>query len=425
MDSAPGHADDPGRPPTEPAGGRAVFVLGTSTTGQQGPVASWLSTAGWAAAAERVLGEAWVLTREGPLTVDELRARATAPSLRSPDSRTWRRRVPGIAKTAAKDVRSWRRGRSFTIDPTGPWADPRPTFVWQRHDLFTTAGLELARALGSPSVLFAPATLVWEAEQWGVRRPGWSSMVERFGERPALSGADLVAAGSEPVAEQAVRLGADPARVLIVPTGVDPASLTGAVAGGSAHPDLADRFVVGWVGSFRGFHALERLVDAMADLPGTTLLLIGDGPERATIEARAAARGVAVRATGTVPHAELGRHLAAMDVAAVVADAGAPFHYSPLKLAEYLAAGLPVVVPAVPTITERVAEGRDALIVPPGDTGALRDALRRLRDDPVLRERLAAGASATAASFSWDAQVARVRDALLDLPARSRTGGSR
>ncbi len=72
--------------------------------------------------------------------------------------------------------------------PVGPWRDHDIRFVWQRHDLFQMAGLQLASALDVPSVVFVPATLVWESSQWEVRRPGWATWLERFGEAPCAAG---------------------------------------------------------------------------------------------------------------------------------------------------------------------------------------------------------------------------------------------
>ena len=148
-------------------------------------------------------------------------------------------------------------------------------------------------------------------------------------------------------------------------------------------------------------------------MPGASLLLVGDGPERVRIEKLARELGVPATFTGTVPHHELPAYLAAMDAAVVLAPRGAPFHYSPLKLAEYLAAGLPVVAPAVGQLPERLTEGLDALLVPPGDEAALGAALRHLRDDPEERARLGKAARAAAeAVWSWDHQIRCVVDAL-------------
>jgi glycosyltransferase involved in cell wall biosynthesis len=378
-------------------------------------VASLLSTAGWAAAGERVLGRSWVVTPTDILTPCAARQRGSDPTLRSRGEASVRRRVPTVAKTAVRDLLHWRLSRRFSIDPAGPWTGTPVTFVWQRHDMFTTAGLDLARRLGAPSVLFVPAAKVWEAEKWGTTRPGWGRMLERRGERPALLGADLVAAGSRHVADQVVRMGVPEQRVLLTPSGVDldlfaeppdPAPLRRRLG-------LEDRFVVGWVGSFRRFHALEQAVQAVSAVPGAALLLVGDGPERARIERLADDLGATAVFTGTIAHRELPAHLAAMDAAVVLAAEGQPFHYSPLKLAEYLAAGLPVVAPAAGQLAERLTDGVDAIVVPPYDVDALAAALRRLRDDPEERARLGKAARAAAeAEWSWEHQVQCVIDAL-------------
>ena len=378
-------------------------------------MAHLLSTAGWAGAAGRVLGRSWVVTAVGVLTPVEARRLGSDPVLRSPDRPRLRRRLPTVAKTAVHDVRHWRLARRFDVDPDGPWSGTEVTFVWQRHELFQTAGLRLARSLGVPSVLFVPAAQVCEAEQWGTTRPGWARWLERRGERPALLEADVVACGSDEVVEQVLRLGAPAGRVMPTPTGVDldafadlpdPAALRRRLG-------LDGRFVVGWVGSFRRFHALEQAVEAAATVPGASLLFVGDGPERARIERLAHDLGVRAAFSGTIPHEQLPAYLAAMDAAVLLAPMGAPFHYSPLKLAEYLAARLPVVAPAVGQLAKRLTDGVDARLVPPYDVAALGLALRHLRDDPEERARLGKAARAAAeAEWSWDRQVRGVVDAL-------------
>jgi glycosyltransferase involved in cell wall biosynthesis len=102
-----------------------------------------------------------------------------------------------------------------------------------------------------------------------------------------------------------------------------------------------------------------------------------------------------------------------MDVALVMAEPDSAFHYSPLKLAEYLAAGLPVIAPRVAQCTERLRDGVDALLVTPGDANALKEALEYLRDDPTKRTALGRRARAAAEDrWSWDQQVRSVLAAL-------------
>ncbi len=369
-------------------------------------MASLVSTAGWASAAQRVLGEAWICTPSGVVSPEEARRRGSDPSLSSAPVPPLRRRVPAPLKTAIKDLRSWRRAGRFTIERDGPWApEGEVRFVWQRHELFQDAGLRLARSLRVPSVLFVPATVVWEAGRWGTSRPGWGRWLERVGERPSLRAAGLVACGSDEVAEQVHRLGVPEDRVVQTPSGAD-VELFGRPQDRQRVRralELDEGLVVGWVGSFRGFHALDLLVDAATGLAGVSLLLIGDGPERARIEQHAADRGVRAVCTGTVPHEELPSYLAAMDAAVVLAGDTGSFHYSPLKLAEYLAAGRAVVAPRVGQVQQRLHDGGEALLVRPGDVDELAKALVQLRDDPGLRRRLGEAARAAAVTdWSWD-----------------------
>jgi glycosyltransferase involved in cell wall biosynthesis len=228
--------------------------------------------------------------------------------------------------------------------------------------------------------------------------------------------ADLVACGSEEVAEQVRSMGVSPRHVLLTPTGVDLELFDPSTRDPSAVRDqlgVTVRFVVGWVGSFRRFHALDHAVEAMVGLPRTTLLLVGDGPERARIERLASERCVDAVTTGTVPHEILPSYLAAMDAALVLAPEGSTFHYSPLKLAEYLASGLPVVAPRASQLAARLRDGEDALLVSPHDRGALAAALATLEADAALRTRLGQAARASAVrDWSWDVQIQRIVEVL-------------
>ncbi len=284
----------------------------------------------------------------------------------------------------------------------------------------------MAAPLRVPSVVFVPATLVWQAKQWSVRRPGWGRGLEHFGERAPLLRADVVACGSEEVAAQIVNLGVEETRLVITPTGVDSEVFSSESNGTSVRTrlGLGDRFVVGWVGSFRRFHALDQAVIALAGLEGVTLLLVGDGPERRRIEELAQAHGVDAICTGTVAYHEIPAHLAAMDCALVLAAPDAAFHYSPLKLAEYLAAGVPVVAPRAGSLPEQLQDGVDALLTTPGDALELRNAVLRLRDEPGERARLGrAGQAAATERWSWDRSVERVMAHLSRLGSKATKAG--
>ena len=93
--------------------------------------------------------------------------------------------------------------------------------VWQHHDLFQSPGQAISRRHRCPLVSFVDAPLVWEARRWGVARPGWGRLVERYGEWPQLRASDVVACLSDEVAHEVVRLGVPRERIVFSPTAVD------------------------------------------------------------------------------------------------------------------------------------------------------------------------------------------------------------
>ena len=123
--------------------------------------------------------------------------------------------------------------------------------------------------------------------------------------------------------------------------------------------------------------------------------------------------------TGAVPHAHMPAILAHADVGVAPFEIGAHeplslgFYWSPLKMFEYMAAGLPVVAPAVDRIPTLVAHEREGLLYDPAQSGSLAAALERLMD-PVLRRRLgAAGRERAVREYSWKAHCQALEAAIL------------
>jgi glycosyltransferase involved in cell wall biosynthesis len=409
----------------------ALFVVPTASDGQRGPLAVWVIAAGWAAAARKRYGEAWLLTPQGVLTAEEARGLAARPVPAREESGGLRRHVPALAKTAIRDARHVAKERRFRRTAfDGPWASRRLGFIWQRHELFHRAGFEVARRTGAPLVLFIDAPLVWEHRQWGVRRPGWGGLLERVGERPLFRAADLLVCVSEEVAEEVLRRGGSEERILVSPNAVD-TELFGASNSGDKVRErlgLEGRFVIGWTGSFRSFHRLETALEAVAilqeEIPELTLLLVGDGIERPRLEELAgqmAQRRVIF--TGTVSNAEIPDYLGAMDAALVLHPGRDHFYQSPTKLREYMAAATPVIAPRIGEMGRLMTDGVDALLIDGDDAGSLARAISHLRQDPGLRRRIGAAARArTIREDSYDHRLEAVLTALERLPARSPQG---
>ena len=189
----------------------------------------------------------------------------------------------------------------------------------------------------------------------------------------------------------------------------------------------ADTIAV-FAGAFRRWHGAIHLVDAIEILRArgngrVRALLIGDGPERAAVQA--AATGVAgVVLTGAVPHDDMPAWLAGADIGVAPFDVAAhpalaiEFYWSPLKIFEYMAAGLPVVAPDIPRLRRLIEHGREGLLYDPSEADGLANALDRLRD-PVVRQAMGIAARERAvAQYSWAAHCQRLSEAFLTLQSR-------
>jgi glycosyltransferase involved in cell wall biosynthesis len=150
--------------------------------------------------------------------------------------------------------------------------------------------------------------------------------------------------------------------------------------------DAAPEPLVGAVGRLAPEKGYPVLLQAVQSLPGCRVVFVGEGEERAGLEAQAAERGLSerVRFAGWVEPPWTARF--AFDVLAVPSFTEG----FPLVIVEAMLAGTPVVASNVGGIPEIVVDGETGLLVPPGDAPALAGALDRLLGAPDLRAAIAA-----------------------------------
>lgn len=163
----------------------------------------------------------------------------------------------------------------------------------------------------------------------------------------------------------------------------------------------ANAFVIGTVGRLAEVKRQDLLLKAFAELapafPELRLLLVGDGPEQARLEALANSLDLADRTIFAGYQAQPEQFLAVMDLFALTSRHEA----LPLALLEAWASGLPVVASSVGGIPKVVESGRTGILFPSGDCQALVNSLRMLLLDAQLRQNVAtAGQAEVHAKFS-------------------------
>jgi glycosyltransferase involved in cell wall biosynthesis len=297
-------------------------------------------------------------------------------------------------------------------------------------------GLALRQRYGLPLVYEVRG--FWE-DTWLSRHPGLEDTLRasevyratRALETLVMTSADLVVTLGAAMKAEIVSRGVPPEKVLLAPNGVSSAFLSplppGAALRASLGIDPSD-FVVGTVTSLFGYEGIGTLLSAAAamgtprearepradksDISGSDpaaqagksvkVLIVGDGPERASLERQAASLGVEAIFTGRVPPGRVRDYHAVLDAFVVPRTPDRVCQLvTPLKPVEAMASGLPVVLSDVAALAEIVTDGVTGLLFPPLDAEALADRLRLLRADPSLRARLGREAHAWAAGRTW------------------------
>ena len=247
--------------------------------------------------------------------------------------------------------------------------------VYERYSLFSTVIAEC----GVPGILEVNAPLIDEQRTHRV-------LVDEQAADAALQEQVQAALAticvSDPVRDWVIAR-TEGTRVFTVPNGVNVHRIT-------PQPESPGAPVVTFVGTLKPWHGVDVLLRARAQAhKDWKLRIIGDGPMRAELDDLARSLGIDVDFRGAVAPDAIPQHMAgtAIGVAPYPAmDTDSDQYFSPLKVYEYMAAGLPVVASRVGQLPEIM--GESAYLVPPSDPEALAEALDVLVANPVERARV-------------------------------------
>ncbi len=299
------------------------------------------------------------------------------------------------------------------------------SFLYERHAFLNVSGAWAARSLGIPYVVEANYTTATPLYR---RRSRLLAPLARAAERSVFRGAAVIAAVSSRLRDQIVAEGVPSERVLVTTNAADASRFRPNPEGERAtrtRLGLLNAKVIGFSGGFFPWHGVDLILEALprivSRVPDVAVLLLGDGPQRTVLEARArdAGLGDRVRFLGWVPHDALPEHIAAFDVA-VMPDSNE--YGSPMKIFEYMAMGKPVVAPRLGPLEDGIVEGATGRLFPRRDVAAFADALIDILANDLRRRDMGANAVRHVLEHhTWDRNAARV---LAALPPRAAEGAA-
>jgi len=295
--------------------------------------------------------------------------------------------------------------------------EPGTVALYERYAFFGVAGALAAKSAGVPLVLEVNYTTETPLYR---RRSRLLRPLAARAERYVFRRADRIAAVSTQLTREVAAGGIPAGSIVMVPNAADPSRFRAEVSGDAvrARYGFENARVIGFTGAFFPWHGLALLLEALPELfrviPNAAALLIGEGPERASLEEKARRDGLAgrVRFAGWIGHEELPAHVAAFDVA-VMPDSND--YGSPMKIYEYMAMGKPVVAPRLGPLEDGIRDGDTGLLFKPRDAAALRESLAALLQDDARRAAMGARAREhVLQNHTWDRNAARILELLPD-----------
>ncbi len=329
-------------------------------------------------------------------------------------------RGPADPPLDADEMRAWFavRGDFHLVQRPSRWSgdDAVRSTLWMRRLLADplVAGADLLYSR-------VPVMLAWPGpyplpfatdlyRPWPDDWPWLRPFVRRAAARPECLGYVLHSAYA---ARSYARAGVPPEKILVAHNGHDPERIRPRLdkAEARARVGLPERRSIAvYAGRLNRRKGLDQLL-ALADLRPDTLFLLVGSEGAGPVEAAAASRPNVEVAPWQAPD-RLAPYLYAADLL-IIPPASAPLDrfgtcILPLKTFLYLAAGRPILAPAAADTAEILADGTNALLVPPDDPKAAAAALDRILGDPALARRLGGNAARTALDLTWDARAERI-----------------
>lgn len=294
-------------------------------------------------------------------------------------------------------------------------AEGRFDMVYERYSLWSNAGMNFAKKHGCVGILEVNAPLIEEQKKH--RELPLEDEAQKIAES-VFANADAMIAVSPGVAQYLETFEKAKDRVYVIANGVALDRFTPAAEQNAkrlANLTACSEVTVGFLGTLKPWHGLATLVDAWAILrqrnENVRLLVVGDGPEYESMHSNIEKLGLLdyVKFTGAVQPEDVAQWLGKMDIAVAPYPNMEHFYFSPLKIYEYMAAGIPVIATRVGHLETVVTHEHNGVLVEAENPTAMADCIAQLIKDTTKLQQLGKNARQTAENeHSWLSVVERI-----------------
>ena len=315
--------------------------------------------------------------------------------------------------------------------------------IYQRHAANSFAGAYLSKKNNIPFILEFNSSEAWTLKNWkkqysfstisGLLMNAFKYFIElpivQLVEKFNLKNADTIIVVSEELKRILMEMQVPASKIVVYPNGINPKKFNPAIDGSSIREKykLANRKILGFIGSFGPWHGVVELAEAIVTFFKTypeqqqevSFLLIGDGLLMPKVKEiiQNSPYGENVILTGTVPQDQAPTYLAACDILLsphVPNKDGTKFFGSPTKLFEYMAMGKAIIASDLEQIGEILEHKNTAILVKPRDISALSEAMKLLITSENLATEMGHNARRDVISkFTWDIHVENIIQNLL------------
>lgn len=308
---------------------------------------------------------------------------------------------------------------TFTFQALGKIRSNPPDFIYQRYSRFTWAGVVISWLTGIPLLLEFNGSEVWVGRYWDDASFLW--LLEKF-ENLNLQAANLIFVVSEVEKKNLTSRGVAAEKIFVNFNGVDPEMFRPNIGGAEVRTKLgiADKTVVGFVGTFGPWHGVLVLAEAITRLPKDVnchFLLIGEGNLKSKVEEIVNKGNCTdkVTFTGRLSHHLVPSYLDACDILVsphIPMEDGSDFFGSPTKLFEYMAIAKPIVASRLGQIADVIENEKNGYLVEPANIDMLVKTLVQLATHPGECKRLGEQARQDViANYTWKRNAGRVLEA--------------